>query len=227
MSAPIRLTSLLCVLRAYARPASARPIRGLAFMRRQVCWPRMRGTCVSPISSISASPRQGQPPRPGSSSRFAPKEDQALARFQQAAAEALDKCDHPRAGTSTSASPRLQQSRRPPGCDRRRSSSCALTTTGGCSHTTARSRGRGLPSGRYVGESPTVVGAPISLEASLLHARMSRGMSGWPMTLRLSGTSAGCRLRSLSSRGVSAVDRVLERRKAAALARHYRDEEGL
>ena len=60
----------------------------------------------SPISSISASPRQGQPPRPGSGPGFAPKEDQALARFQQAAAEALDKCDHPRAGTSTSASPR-------------------------------------------------------------------------------------------------------------------------
>ena len=37
----------------------------------------------------------------------------------------------------------------------------------------------------------------------------------------------GCRMRPLSSRGMSAVDRVLERRKAAALARHYRDEEGL
>jgi hypothetical protein len=44
---------------------------------------------------------------------------------------------------------------------------------------------------------------------------------------RLSGTSGGCRLRPLSSRGMSGVDRVRERRRAAALARHYRDEESL
>ena len=47
------------------------------------------------------------------------------------------------------------------------------------------------------------------------------------MTLRLSGTSDGCRLRPLSSPAMPAGDRVLERRKAAALARHYQDEEGL
>lgn len=35
-----------------------------------------------------------------------------------------------------------------------------------------------------------------------------------------------CRLGAVSSPGMSVVDRVQERRKAAALARHYRDEEG-
>ena len=44
---------------------------------------------------------------------------------------------------------------------------------------------------------------------------------------RLSGTSGGCRLRPLSSRRMSGVDRVRERRRAAALARHYRDLEDL
>ena len=44
---------------------------------------------------------------------------------------------------------------------------------------------------------------------------------------RLSGTSGGCRLRPLSSRGMSGADRVRKRRMAAALARHYRDDEGL
>ena len=44
---------------------------------------------------------------------------------------------------------------------------------------------------------------------------------------RLFGASGGCRLRPLSSRGMSGVDRVRERRRAVALARHYRDEQGL
>jgi hypothetical protein len=54
----------------------------------------------------------GQPPRPGSSPRSAPKEDQALARLRQAAADRLDKCDHPRAGSSTSAKPRTRSRHR-------------------------------------------------------------------------------------------------------------------
>ena len=59
-------------------------------------------------------------------------------------------------------------------------------------------------------------------------ARTSRGMLGLvAYDPRLSGTSGGCRLRPLSSRGMSGVDRVRERRRAAALARHYRDEEDL
>ena len=51
-------------------------------------------------------------------------------------------------------------------------------------------------------------------------ARTSRGMLGLvAYDPRLSGTSGGCRLRPLSSRGMSGVDRVRERRRAAALAR--------
>jgi hypothetical protein len=43
----------------------------------------------------------------------------------------------------------------------------------------------------------------------------------------MSATFDNRRVRPLSSRGMSAVNRVRERRMAAALARHYRDEEGL
>jgi len=67
---------------------------------------------------------------------------------------------------------------------------------------------------------------PCVSKASLLRARIQE-KSQWPLTLRLSGTSDDCRLRPLSSRRMAAVDRVLERREAVALARHYRDEEGL
>ena len=58
-------------------------------------------TCLSPISSISASPTGRPAAATGERPWFARTEDQALARLQQAATDALDKSDHPRAGTST------------------------------------------------------------------------------------------------------------------------------
>jgi DNA-directed RNA polymerase specialized sigma24 family protein len=47
------------------------------------------------------------------------------------------------------------------------------------------------------------------------------------MNLRLSGTSIGVGCRRYLRAAMSGVDRVRERRKAAAVARHYRDEEDL
>jgi sigma-70-like protein len=48
-----------------------------------------------------------------------------------------------------------------------------------------------------------------------------------PMNLRLSGTSIGVGCRRYLRAAMSGVDRVRERRRAAAVARHYRDEEDL
>jgi hypothetical protein len=114
------------------QPRWRRERRIPARARTQTSASRAPATCLSPISSISASPRQGQPPRAGSGPGFVPKEDQALARLQQAAEDALDECDHPRARTSTSASPRLRWSRRLRDRDCRRPPNCVLPTAGGC-----------------------------------------------------------------------------------------------
>jgi len=111
-------------------------------------------TCLSPISSISASPRRGQPPRPGSSPGSAPKEDQALARLRQAAADRLDKCDHPRAGTSTSASPRPQLSRRG-----WRTTASTRRCTSGVGGGGGNRRTTALRQHRPVLRSPEIVGA--------------------------------------------------------------------
>ena len=117
----------------------------------------------------------------------------------------------------------------------RRSPSCALTTTGDCSQTTVCSRRSGCPADdtqesprrcyalrhdpsrsiRFDSENCFTLGSPEKCHVSR------------PRTLRLSGMSDGYRLRPLSSPGMSGVDRVLERQGAAALARHYRDEDGL
>jgi hypothetical protein len=93
------------------RTEAAGPARRSRHPRKSECRSRAttsRAPWFSPISSISASPRQGQPPRPGSGPGFAPKEDQALARLQRAATDALDKCDSPGAGTGAIASPRFR-----------------------------------------------------------------------------------------------------------------------
>jgi hypothetical protein len=80
--------------------------------RLQVCDLGSSAPRNSPISSISASPRPGQPPRPGEQPSFRAEGGPALARFQQAAADALDKCDSPGARTSTIAWPRRGPHRR-------------------------------------------------------------------------------------------------------------------
>ena len=127
--------------------------------------------------------------------------------------------------------PRLRQSCRPRGRDRLRSPSCALATAGATDRRPP-ARDAAVANARSARESPTVElavpGLPLVLKARPPGARTSRGMLGLvAYDPRLSGTSGGCRLRPLSSRGMSGVDRVRERRRAAALARHYRDLEAL
>ena len=127
--------------------------------------------------------------------------------------------------------PRLRQSCRPRGRDRLRSPSCALATAGATDRRPP-ARDAVVANARSGRESPTVQlavpGLPLVLKARPPGARTSRGMLGLVAhDPRLSGTSGGCRLRPLSSRGMSGVDRVRERRRAAALARHYRDLEDL
>ena len=131
----------------------------------------------------------------------------------------------------TPASPRLRQSCRPRGRDRLRSPSCALATAGATDRRPP-ARDAAVANARSGRESPTVElavpGLPLVLKARPPGARTSRGMLGLvAYDPRLSGTSGGCRLQPLSSRRMSGVDRVRERRRAAALARHYRDLEDL
>ena len=126
--------------------------------------------------------------------------------------------------------PRLRQLCRPRGRDRLRSPSCALATAG-ATYRRPPARDAAVANARSGRESPTVElavpGLPLVLKARPPGARTSRGMLGLvAYDPRLSGTSGGCRLRPLSSRGMSGVDRVCERRRAA-LARHYPDLEDL